>query len=247
MDATMVDAAPKNPKILMVEDDPDVRRELESYLRDHGYAVESAGDGKAMREMIARTRFELVIMDLNLPGEDGLTLTQEIRRSSEIPVIMLTGRRETLDRVLGLELGADDYVTKPFDLRELLARVKSVLRRYAAAREAGAEAAVSTVEFEGWRLDLHSRGLTAPDGREVELTTAEFNLLEAFVKSPKRTLDRDYLLDRVHGRDWAPYDRSIDNLVHRLREKIGDDARHPKMIKSVRGVGYLFARDVRRG
>jgi DNA-binding response OmpR family regulator len=246
MGATMVDAAHRTPKILIVEDDPDLRRELGSYLRDHGYVVESAGDGKTMRDMIARTRFDLVIMDLTLPGEDGLTLTQEIRRNSEIPVIMLTARREILDRVLGLELGADDYVTKPFDLRELLARVKTVLRRCAAARQAGAEAASGTVEFEGWRLDLHSRGLTAPDDREIELTTAEFNLLEAFVKSPKRTLDRDYLLDRVHGRDWAPYDRSIDNLVHRLRQKIEDDARHPKMIKSVRGVGYLFAPDVRR-
>lgn len=241
-----VDSASKKPKILIVEDDPEVRKELAGYLKDHGYVVEIAADGKAMREKIARTGFDLVIMDLNLPGEDGLTLTQDIRRSSEIPVIMVTGRRETLDRVLGLELGADDYVTKPFDLRELLARVKTVLRRYAAARQAGAEAASGTVEFEGWRLDLHSRGLTAPDDREIELTTAEFNLLEAFVKSPKRTLDRDYLLDRVHGRDWAPYDRSIDNLVHRLRQKIEDDARHPKIIKSVRGVGYLFAPDVNR-
>lgn len=246
MDAMMARSPSTNPKILIVEDDPDVRKELEGYFRDHGYLVESAGDGKAMRERIAQTRFDLVIMDLTLPGEDGLTLTQDIRRNSGIPIIMLTGRRETLDRVLGLELGADDYVTKPFDLRELLARVKTVLRRTGLSLEAGAEASTATVEFGGWHLDLHSRGLTAPNGREIELTTAEFELLEAFVKSPNRTLDRGYLLDRVHGRDWTPYDRAIDNLVHRLRQKIEADPRHPKIIKSVRGVGYLLASKIKR-
>ena len=234
-------------RILIVDDEPDIRAELEGYLKDNGYLVGTAGDGEAMRQRLSEARYDLVIMDLIMPGEDGLTLTQEIRRSSHIPVIMLTGKGETIDRIVGLEMGADDYVTKPFELRELLARVRAVLRRAQAVAKTGPEAPPSTVEFGGWRLDLDARDLTSPEGQEVGLTTAEFKLLEAFVTHPKKVLDRDHLLDLIHGRDWSPYDRSIDNLVARLRRKIEADPGHPKLIKSVRGVGYLFASNVRRG
>lgn len=234
-------------RILVVDDEPDIRAELEGYLKDNGYLVGTAGDGGAMRQRLSEARYDLVIMDLIMPGEDGLALTQEIRRSSQIPVIMLTGKGETIDRIVGLEMGADDYVTKPFELRELLARVRAVLRRAQAAAKTGPEAPPSTVEFGGWRLDLDARDLTSSEGQKVGLTTAEFKLLEAFVTHPKRALDRDHLLDLIHGRDWSPYDRSIDNLVARLRRKIEADPGHPKLIKSVRGVGYLFASNVRRG
>ncbi len=236
-----------NNRILVVDDDPDIRAELKEYLTNHGFDVGTAGDGDAMRLQMAESDYDLVIMDLTLPGEDGLALTQYIQRQSAIPVIMVTGRGETVDRVVGLEMGADDYVTKPFELRELLARIRSVLRRASSTAEtAVAEEPGAVVEFEGWRLDLQSRDFTSPDGQDVDLTTAEFKLLEAFVGRSKRVLDRDILLDLIHGREWSAYDRSIDNLVARLRRKIEADPRRPKLIKSVRGAGYLFAPDILR-
>ncbi len=215
------------------------------YLKREGYDVRAAGDGDAMRECMAAGHFDLVIMDLQLPGDDGLTLTRNLRAESDIPVIILTGKDDTIDRVVGLEVGADDYLGKPFDNRELLARVRSVMRRAGAPRgQAGSTNAL--VEFEGWRLDLDARELTAPDGERVELTTAEFRLLSGFVQNPRRVLNRDQLLDMVADRAWEPYDRSIDVLVGKLRRKIECDAKHPLLIKTVRGAGYMFAADVRR-
>ena len=236
-----------NDRILVVDDDPEIRAELKEYLTDHGFDVGTAGDGDSMRLRMEESDYDLVLMDLTLPGEDGLALTQYIQRQSSIPVIMVTAQRETIDRVVGLEMGADDYVTKPFELRELVARIRSVLRRAKSPAEtAVTEEPRAVVEFEGWRLDLQSRDLTSPDGQDVELTTAEFKLLEAFVGRSKRVLDRDFLLDMIHGREWSSYDRSIDNLVARLRRKIERDPRRPKIIKSVRGAGYLFAANIER-
>ena len=235
-----------NTRILIVDDDLDTRAELKEYLTKHGFVTGTAESGEAMRVRMQEAGYDLIIMDLTLPGEDGLALTQYIRRHSQMPVIMLTGRRETIDRIIGLEMGADDYVTKPFELRELLARIRSVLRRAKSPSEDAAEESSAVVKFEGWQLDLHARDLTSPDGRDIALTTAEFKLLEAFVGRPKRVLERDFLLDLVHGREWSAYDRSIDNLVARLRRKIESDPRRPKMIKSVRGAGYLFAAKLQR-
>ena len=235
-----------NTRILIVDDDLDTRAELKEYLTKHGFVTGTAENGEAMRVRMQEAGYDLVIMDLTLPGEDGLALTQYIRRQSQMPVIMLTGRSETIDRVIGLEMGADDYVTKPFELRELLARIRSVLRRAKSPSEDAAEESSAVVKFEGWQLDLHARDLTSPDGRDIALTTAEFKLLEAFVGRPKRVLERDFLLNLVHDREWSAYDRSIDNLVARLRRKIESDPRRPKMIKSVRGAGYLFAANLQR-
>lgn len=246
----------KDTGILLVDDDAKVRKMLSRYLVSEGFRVVEAEDGAAMRAAFAEATFDLVLLDLVLPGEDGLSLMREIRRDSEIPVIMITGKGELIDRVAGLETGADDYIAKPFHLREVLARVRSVLRRSAAATGAAtaekaagdgtleAEPGAGPAErfgFDGWQIDLASRVLLQPDGAPVELTTAEFNLLSTFVKAPNRPLSRDHLMDSLKGQDWTPFDRSIDTQVGRLRKKIESDPRHPALIKTVRGIGYVFA------
>lgn len=232
--------------VLVVDDEPAICELIETYLSNEGYRVSTAGDGAAMREIIARSPVDLVILDLRLPGEDGFSLTRHLRERSSMGIIILTGKGETVDRVVGLELGADDYLSKPFDLRELLARVKSVLRRTrgAAAME-GAESG-ACVSFAGWKLDLTARRLTSPQGTETLLTTGEFELLSVFVNHPSRVLTREEILDLTRGREAGPFDRSIDVQVGRLRRKIEPDPEQPTLIKTVRAAGYMFTAQVKR-
>ena len=231
--------------MLVVDDDPDIVLLIVRYLSMHGFRITSAADGSAMREAIAREPVDLVLLDLGLPGEDGLELTRYLRQNWRGPIIIVTGRGESVDRVVGLELGADDYVTKPFDLRELLARIRSVLRRMSERPPAsGAEGA--SFAFSGFRLDPRSRELRDPAGSIVDLTTGEYALLKLLVEHPNRVLSRDDLMSWMHGRDAGPYDRAIDVQVGRLRRKIEPDPAEPALIKSVRGAGYLFAAKVTR-
>ena len=227
-------------RVLVVDDDPRVRAMLARYLKGEGFRVGEAGDGTAMRACLARDTPDLVLLDLNLPGEDGLTLARELRAAHPaLGLVMVTGRADVIDKVVGLEVGADDYIAKPFNLREVLARVRTVLRR--ARPPAPPAGAGPTLAFEGWTVEPAKRRVRAPDGREVALTTGEFDLLLAFATHPGRVLDRDRLLDLVKGRDWAAHDRSVDQQVARLRKKVEPDPANPSLIKSVRGVGYLFA------
>jgi DNA-binding response OmpR family regulator len=230
--------------ILVVDDDPKVRTLLRRCLEGEGFAVSDAKDGAELHACLARQAVSLITLDLNLGKENGLDLARAIRKEHNIPIIMLTGKGDTIDRVIGLEVGADDYLAKPFELRELVARVRAVLRRAAPG-----ETKASTGErytFEGWILDISRRSLKDGEGQEQELTTSEFNLLEAFVKRPHRVLSRDEIMDLLKGHDWSPLDRSIDNLVARLRKKIETNADQPTLIKTVRGVGYTFTGDVER-
>ncbi len=235
------------PTLLVVDDDEEIRALLSRYLSDHGFRVLEAGDGTEMRRRLASSAVDLVVLDLMLPGEDGLSLCRWLRAESERPVIMLTARDERTERVVGLELGADDYVTKPFDPRELVARIRAVLRR-AKAPESIADMASESrrYRFEGWRLDALERSLIDPEGRPVELSSGEFDLLLTFVESPRRVLDRDHLLDRTRGRSFTPFDRSIDVQVSRLRRKLEQAVDSPPLIRTVRGAGYIFAARVSR-
>ena len=237
-----------SPHILIVDDDREIRDLLARFLAKHGYRVEVAADGRAMRKTLEEWRIDLVVLDLMLPGEDGLVLCRRLRAESNIPVIMLTAMGEDIDRIVGLEIGADDYVPKPFNPRELLARIKAVLRR---AGEAPAAAGAvqrdgSARGFAGWRLEPAARRLTAPDGAGVELTAGEFELLVALVEHPQRVMSREQLLDLTRGREAAPFDRSIDVQVSRLRRKIETDPSKPEMIKTVRNGGYVFTTAVER-
>ena len=226
--------------ILVVDDQQEICDLVREYLSDEGFRVSTANDGAGMRETMGRDSVDLVILDLVLRGEDGLQLARELRSQSEIGIIMLTGRGETVDRIIGLEMGADDYLSKPFHLRELLARVRSVLRRGAsrAAEKSGAPRA--RVKFASWTLDLASRELTSPSGEDVRLTTGEFELLAAFVNHANQVLSRDRLLDLSRHREAGPFDRTIDVQVGRLRRKLEDDPKNPTLIKTVRGGGYIF-------
>ena len=227
--------------ILVVDDQKEICELVEQYLSNEGYRVSVAPDGAAMRRIMAQGPVDLVVLDLMLPGEDGLTLARELREQSTVGIIILTGRGETVDRIIGLEMGADDYLPKPFNLRELLARVKSVLRRAALrAPKDQANAARSKARFAGWRLDLSTRELVSPDGGEVRLTTGEFDLLAAFVNNANQVLSRDRLLDLARNREAGPFDRTIDVQVGRLRRKLESDPENPTMIKTVRGTGYIF-------
>ncbi len=230
--------------ILVVDDEPEIGRMIEAYLTKEGYRVSAATDGARMREVLADRAVDLVILDLVLPGEDGLELARALRAESNIGIIMLTGRGELADRVAGLEIGADDYLTKPFALRELLARVRSVLRRHGSGGAGPGAGSANAARFAGWSLDFNARELTAPDGGIVPLTTAEFRLLTAFVTSPQQALDRDHLLGLVAEREWSPYDRSVDVLIGKLRQKIEPDPKSPTLIKTERGVGYIFSAPV---
>jgi two-component system, OmpR family, response regulator len=226
--------------ILVVDDQQEICDLVREYLSDEGFRVSTANDGAGLRAALARDPVDLVILDLVLRGEDGLQLARELRNGSDIGIIMLTGRAETVDRIIGLEMGADDYLSKPFHLRELLARVRSVLRRGAAR---GAERAAVTrarIRFAGWSLDLASRELLSPTGEDVRLTTGEFELLAALVNHANQVLSRDRLLDLSRHREAGPFDRTIDVQVGRLRRKLEDDPKNPTMIKTVRGGGYIF-------
>jgi len=226
--------------ILVVDDQKEICDMVQDYLSSEGYRVSIAHDGGGMRRAIAQSPVDLVILDLMLPGEDGLTLARGLREESSVGIIILTGRGETVDRIIGLEMGADDYLPKPFHLRELLARVKSVLRRVSSRSAEGAPAQRSQARFAGWHLDLSSRELFSPSGKEVRLTTGEFDLLAAFVNNANQVLTRDRLLDLARNREAGPFDRTIDVQVGRLRRKLEDDPQKPSMIKTVRGTGYIF-------
>lgn len=240
-----------HPTVLVVDDDEEIGALLRRYLSGQGLRVEVLGDAASLRERIERDAPDLVLLDLGLPDEDGLSVMRDLQRH-QVPVIIVSGRGDSVERVVGLELGADDYVTKPFDLRELLARIRSVLRRSAlrgAAAPAQAVAkpgAAPAFEFGGFRLEPDARRLLAADGRDVALTTGEFDLLYALVQRPNLVLSRDQLMNSVHGREAGPYDRAIDVQIGRLRRKIEADPAHPHLIKSVRGAGYLFAANVTR-
>jgi len=233
-------AAPEH--ILVVDDELEICEIVRQYLESEGFRVTSAGDGTAMRRVLAQESVDLVIMDLMLPGEDGLTLARELRETMpQIGILILTGRGDTVDKIIGLEMGADDYLSKPFHLRELLARTKSVLRRVAVAAPREEEKRQpSHAHFAGWGLDLVTRVLTSPKGQEVHLTTGEFDLLAAFVVHPSQILSRERLLDLARNREAGPFDRTIDVQVGRLRRKLGDNSQNPVLIKTVRGSGYIF-------
>ena len=230
--------------ILIVDDDREIRSLLADYLETNGYRVFAAADGNAMWKLLEEKRPEMLVLDLNLPGEDGLSLCRKLRVTSSLPVIMLTARGEPLDRILGLEMGADDYLPKPFEPRELLARIKSVMRRSRALPANGSATHVERLRFAGWLLDLSARHLVHPDGRLIMLSGAEYRLLHVFLEHPNRVLNRDQLLSMTQGRDADPFDRSIDIQISRLRQKLGEDARSPQIIKTVRNGGYVLATQV---
>ena len=232
--------------ILVVDDEADIRDELQEYLAQHGFRVSTADGGPAMRRILDRKPTDLIILDLTMPGEHGLDLLGGIRKRSNAGIIILTGTGHAVDQIVGLELGADDYISKPFSSRELLARVRSVLRRAGGATDAGSEEDEASLQFVGWSFNLSARRLISPESSEVPLTTAEFDLLATFVKNVNRVLNRDQLLGIMHDRDWSPFDRSVDILVSRLRRKIEADPKNPQLIKTVRGKGYVFTPKVTR-
>jgi two-component system, OmpR family, response regulator len=230
-----------NGHILVVDDQPEICALVQEYLSSEGhYRVSTAQDGAGMRRVMAQSPVDLVILDLILPGEDGLTLARSIREETNVGIIILSGRGEPVERIIGLEMGADDYLPKPFLPRELLARVKSVLRRAPTRTKEKQAPARSKALFAGWTLDLSSRELCSPSGKEVELTTGEFDLLAAFVNNPNQVLTRDRLLDLARNREAGPEDRTIDVQVGRLRHKLEDGPQRPSLIKTVRGSGYIF-------
>ncbi|WP_293239847.1 response regulator transcription factor [Paludibacterium sp.] len=226
-------------RLLLVDDDPELTRLIGDYLRQQGYLVDVAEDGERMRAQYAVRKPDMIILDLMLPGEDGLSLCRTLRFSdSDTPILMLTARGDDIDRIIGLEMGADDYLPKPFNPRELLARVKSILRR-SQNREATRQA--RQLAFAGWILDLGARHLIGCDSVVVPLTGAEFTLLHLLAENPNQVLSRDQLLDGLAGREASPFDRTVDVLISRLRRRLGDDARDPQWIKTVRNGGYMLA------
>lgn len=230
--------------IAVVDDERDIRETVAEYLEMNGYRVSKADGGTALRQLAEQERVDLAILDVTMPGEDGLSLARWLRDRNATGIIMLTARDAVVDRVVGIEMGADDYVTKPFDLRELLARVKAVLRRVgrvAMAADPSTPVAGRTVAFGACRLDLDAHRLYGPGGGEIPLTAMEFDLLRAFAERPNRVLTRDQLLDLAHNRDFEPFDRSIDIRIARIRRKVETDPARPSVIKTVRGAGYLFA------
>jgi DNA-binding response OmpR family regulator len=259
---------PESPHILVVDDDEAVRELLRDCLELDGFRVSEAADSHDMAAALAADGIDLVTLDLMLGGENGLVLARQIRASHDVPIVMISGKGDTIDKVVGLELGADDYITKPFHPREVVARIRAVLRRQqpvqamassapGLAAEGSAKASATTamppsgassrVRFAGWTLDLASRELTGPDKATLDLTTAEFNLLEALVLRPQRVLSRDTIMDVLKGHDWTPFDRSIDAMVSRLRRKIEPDPAAPRLVKTVRGVGYMLSCPVEPG
>src|SRR4051812_6496696 len=224
-------------RVLIVDDDPAIRQMLSEYLGEHGYAVAVAASGDAMRAELERARPAVVLLDVGLPGEDGLTLARFLRERYEVGIIMVTGAADVVDRVAGLEVGADDYIAKPFDPRELRARLKSVLRRL---EKKDASKPHNRVSIGSCWLDLKSRTLSDARGREVPITSMEFDLLKTLVEHPNQVLTRDQLLTLTRNREWEPYDRSIDIRITRLRRKLEDDPARPRVIKTVRGAGYMY-------
>jgi len=227
--------------VLVVDDDAEIRNLLCEYLQKNGYRVTAVAEGKGMWATIDAGRVDIVVLDLMLPGDDGLTLCRNLRARSEVPVIMLTARGEETDRIVGLEMGADDYLAKPFNPRELLARIKSILRRSRALPDNLQPEEASTIRFAGWTLDLGARNLLSPEGVVVALSGTEYKLLRIFLAHPNRVLNRDQLIDLMLSRDASPFDRSIDVQVSRLRHRLGEGAKEPAIIKTVRGEGYVLS------
>lgn len=230
--------------LLIVDDDRDIRQLLADYLVSHGYLAITAANGVEMRSALEQHNVDLVVLDLNMPGEDGLSLCRQLRAKSNLPVIMLTARAEALDRILGLEMGADDYLPKPFEPRELLARIRSVLRRSGQALGGSRESQTQKLRFGEWVLDRVARHLIGPDQKIVALSGSEYKMLQIFLNQPNTVLNRDQLLNMTQGRDADPFDRSIDIQISRLRQKLGEDARSPQIIKTVRNGGYVLSVNV---
>ena len=238
----MNDTAPI--RLLLVDDEASLREPLADYLSRQGFVVLQAEDAAKARSLLLEETPDLVLLDIMMPGEDGLSLCRHLTETKHLPVILLTAKGEAMDRIVGLEIGADDYVAKPFEPRELVARIRSVLRRFAKTAPASDED--SLYAFDGWKLDPLKRKLTDPEGTVVPISSAEFRLLVAFLTHPRQVLDRDRLLDMVQGREAHLFDRAVDNQVSRLRRKIEADSRDPKLIQTVWGGGYRLAADVRR-
>src|SRR3990167_79157 len=230
--------------VLIVDDDPQIGELLSDYLEKHGYRVSLARDGWEMHRMMSRANIDLVVLDVMLPGEDGISLCRQLRETSEVPIIMLSAAGEEADRVIGLEVGADDYLAKPFSPRELLARIKALSRRstgkLATQRQSSHIAKMPDIRFQEWILDQNRRRLIAPDGIVMPLSSGEYELLLAFLENPHRTLTRDQLLDLTRGRESMPFDRTIDVQVARLRKKIEKAPKNPEIIVTMRGGGYQF-------
>jgi len=235
-----------SPHVLIVDDDREIRDLLSRFLSANGCRVSVARDEREMRKSLAESAIDLIVLDVMLPGKDGFTACRELRASSNVPIIMLTAAGEDTDRIVGLELGADDYMQKPFNPRELLARMRALLRRAASTLRRPDEQNGKHLHFSGWTLDVGRRQLLSPEGTMVTLSTGEFDLLLAFLEHPQRILTRDQLLDLARGRSPVPFDRSIDVQVSRLRRKIEADPRSPKIIATVRGDGYMLASPVDR-
>lgn len=238
----MAEPTLRSAHILAVDDDPRIRQMLTRYFEEEGYRISAVADGRGMRDALQRHAIDIVLLDLVLAGgEDGLMLAREVRTKSDVPIIMLTGRDDVVDRIVGLEIGADDYIAKPFHLREVLARLRTVLRRHhpspVHARDAENE---DVIWFNGWKLDPRQRRLVTPDGSDVTLTTGEFNILLVMAKHPGRVFSRDTLMNLTRGRNYEAFDRAIDAQIARLRRKIEPGKDAPTLIQSVRGVGYVF-------
>ncbi len=236
----------QSPHLLVVDDHREIRDLVSRFMVKNGFRVTTACDGKEMRKAFEENSIDLIVLDLMLPGEGGLSLCRDLRARSSVPVIMLTAMGEDTDRIIGLEMGADDYVAKPFNPRELLARIKAVIRRTQALPGEDSSTDYGIAKFEGWRFDVRKRQLQSSDGVVVLLSSGEFNLLSTFIQYPQRVLTRDQLLDFTHGRSSEPFDRAIDTQVSRLRRKIEPDPKNPILIKTEWGGGYVFTPEVTR-
>ena len=234
--------AEQQDHILVVEDEPITRDQLVSYFEDEGFRVTSTGSGDEVLPLVTDSDVILVLLDIKLPGKDGLTLTREIRAQSDIGIILVTSKQEQIDRILGLESGADDYVTKPFDPRELLSRARNLIRRVHIQQKQRRKNHIRS--FEGWQLDLNKRELTSPDGAQTTLSAGEYQLLLAFMEQAGEVMNRDQLMNRIRNREWFPDDRYIDVLVGQLRKKLGERAANAKIIATIHGTGYLFTPEV---
>lgn len=228
------------PTVLVCDDERDLREMLQEYLEKRGFSVRLAGNSDELRSRIAEVSPDLIVLDINMPGEDGLTALRSLRTDNDVPVVMLTAAGETIDRIVGLEMGADDYLGKPVDLRELEARIKAVLRRRGTEKPAKPSDGAVSIQFGDFTLNLESTKLHASNGEEVPLTSMEFRLLKMFAENRSRVLNRDQILEQAHDRSWDPFDRSIDIRISRLRRKIEKNPQKPEIIRTVRGIGYIF-------
>lgn len=241
--------------ILIVDDDPKIRKLLRNCFEPEGFTVFEAENQSGLEKCLAQNDIHLITLDLNLGIENGLTIAAGLRAKCNIPIIIVTGKGDVIDKVVGLEMGADDYISKPFHIREVIARVRSVLRRNETQPVQSATSETRILEpsptgvrfeFNGWIADFDSFELLTPHGEQCEMTTADFKLLKILLENPKRVLSRDQFMDHLNGTDWSPYDRTIDNQIARLRKKIEEDSNKPKLIKTVRGVGYTFTADIKK-